>query len=284
MSNFSPKPLEQCVVIVGVGLIGGSLAAALRRRGLVEHVIGVGRNRERLEAARAAGLIDESATSLASAVSRADVVVFCTPVDRVAEGVREAAAVARPGTLLTDAGSVKGPICNAVADVPSFVGAHPIAGSHRQGFEAADADLFQDRVCVVTPAAHTDPGRTARTERLWQAVGMRTLTMSPAAHDRALARTSHLPHVVAAALARTLTADNVPLTGTGFRDATRIAAGDPDLWTAILLQNAPAVVDGLTAVLENLAQFVDALRAGDAIAVREQLLEGQQARAWLDPG
>lgn len=276
------SPLEETVVIVGVGLIGGSLAAALRRRGIARTVIGVGRDASRLAAAQRAGLIDEVATDVAQAVARADVIVFCTPVDRVVEGVRFASHHARPGTLITDAGSVKEPICDDLADVPQFIGSHPIAGSHRQGFEAADATLFDGRLCVLTPLPSASASRIGRLERFWRSVGMRTVCLSPNAHDRALAMTSHLPHVVAFALAGTLTEANRSLTGSGFRDTTRIAASDPDLWCGILLQNAGHVVDGIDAVQQRLAEFRAALTAGDASEIRRLLHAGQQQRRQLD--
>jgi cyclohexadieny/prephenate dehydrogenase len=166
------SPLEETVVIVGVGLIGGSLAAALRTRRVARHVIGVGRNAVRMEQAKRAGLIDEAATDLVPAAARADVVVFCTPVEHVVDGVMAVASDLRPGTLLTDAGSVKQPICDALANVPAFIGSHPIAGSHRQGFEAADPQLFDGRLCVLTPLPSAEPSQVTRLERFWRAVGM----------------------------------------------------------------------------------------------------------------
>ena len=276
------EPLENTVVIVGVGLIGGSLAAALRSRKVARHVIGVGRDAVRLERARVAGLIDEVATDIASVATRADVIVFCTPVDRVAEGVRQAARTARPDTLMTDAGSVKQPICDAVADIVTFVGAHPIAGSHRQGFEAADAQLYEGRLCVLTPLESSPMPMVSRLDRLWKGVGMRTTRMSPSEHDQALAMTSHLPHLVAAALAQTLSVENRPLTGTGFRDTTRIAAGDPQLWTGILMQNAQHVAAGIEAVQQQLQKYQAALQDGNTDQILNLLKDGQQQRAALD--
>ena len=276
-------PLEETVVIVGVGLIGGSLAAALRQGRIAGHVIGVGRDPARLEQTRLAGLIDEASTDLSHVAARADVVVFCTPVDRITDGVHLAARHARSEALLTDAGSVKQSICDGLADVPNFIGSHPIAGSHRQGFEAADANLFAGKVCVLTPRENAAATDIARLERFWQAIGMRTVRMSPVDHDRALAMTSHVPHVVAAALARTLSDVNRPLTGTGFRDTTRIAAGDPDLWTGILLQNSRHVAAGIEAVQEQLREYQSALAEGDAERLRQLLIDGHQQRAGLEP-
>jgi prephenate dehydrogenase len=279
--SFS-APLEETVVIIGVGLIGGSLAAALRQRKLARRVIGVGRDAGRLEQARTLGLIDLGLTDLAEAASMADVMVFCTPVDRVAEGVRIAAAHVHPGTLLTDAGSVKQPICEAVADVPGFIGSHPIAGSHRQGMDAANSELFDGRMCVLTPLPSSEAAQLQRLDRLWRSVGMRTVQMSPSDHDQALAMTSHLPHLVASALAGTLSPQNRLLTGTGFRDSTRIAAGDPELWCGILLQNAEQVCAGIEAIRGRLDSFQAALSAGDAAAVRQLLVEGKQNRDSLE--
>ena len=283
-------PLEEIVAVVGVGLIGGSLAAALRQRKIARRVIGVGRDTARLEAARNAELIDEGSTDLAEVARRANLIVFCTPVERVAEGVRtalsglsSALSTQHSALLITDAGSVKGPICESLADVPNFIGAHPIAGSHRQGFEAADANLFEGKVCVLTPRADADCNRLHRLERFWQAVGMKTVTMTPDDHDRALAMTSHLPHVVASSLAATLSSENRALTGTGFRDTTRIAAGDPLLWSGILLSNVEHIVAGIEDVQHRLESFRAALMLGNADVLKQLLEKGRANREALGP-
>lgn len=290
----SHLPIEETVVIVGVGMIGGSLAAAIKRRGLARKVIGVGRDLSRIESARSLGLIDEAVVDLAAALEQATLAVFCTPVDRVADDVRRAAAIVASNDrkssqkppekelLFTDVGSVKASICSELVDIPKFVGSHPIAGSHKQGFEAANPELFQGRICVVTPMPATESPQTDRVERLWRAVGMETVRMSPEAHDSALAMTSHLPHVVAASLASTLTEQNRLFTGTGFRDTTRIAAGDSDLWAGILMGNATEVVRGIRQLEERLADFRSALAAGDQGKIRELLEEGKQSRRSLD--
>jgi prephenate dehydrogenase len=285
-----PSPLEETVVIVGVGMIGGSLAAAIKHGHVANCVIGVGRDRTRIEAARAAGLIDEATTDIASVLGRANLVIFCTPVEHVAAEVRHAASSAlapdssdhRSDLLLTDVGSVKSPICSALLDVPSFVGSHPIAGSHRQGFEAADARLFEGRLCVLTPSPSSIEAQVGRLERFWRAIGMRTVRMPPESHDAALAMTSHLPHVVAAALASTLSQENRGLTGSGFRDTTRVAGGDPDLWTGILINNAEQVIQGINRLQGGLAAYRQALAAGNEVEIRRLLVEGQRSRSSLD--
>jgi prephenate dehydrogenase len=289
------SPLEDTVVIVGVGLIGGSLAAALKHRNVARTVIGVGRDAARIESARVAGLIDEATTDIASVIRRANLVVFCTPVDRVATDVRVAEEAlkkksstqlvtsgSKSDLLLTDVGSVKAPICEELAGVFRFIGSHPIAGSHRQGFEAADAKLFEGRMCVVTPVATSPAQQVNRLEKFWQAVGMRTVQMSPAAHDHSLAMTSHLPHLIAATLASTLSSDNRHLTGSGFRDTTRVAAGDPALWTAIMLSNAESILRGIDEFQQKIAAWREALASRNAEEIQKLLTEGQTARAALD--
>ncbi len=279
------QPAITTVAIVGVGLIGGSIAAALKDRQPAVRVLGVGRDARRLEVARSRGLLDEAFVDLTAAAHMADVVVFCTPVDRIVAGVREAATACRPGALLTDAGSVKRRICDAFQEAPGtgveFVGAHPLAGSEKQGFEAADAALFENRVCVVTPTPQTTARAAQRVAAFWAALGARVLEMSPAAHDLALAQTSHLPHLTAAVLAATLAAENRGLAASGFRDATRIAAGDPNLWTAILLQNADDVLLSLARYDQVLDQFRAALLDRDAAALNQLLQTAKSNRDAL---
>lgn len=292
-SPFS-SPLVKTVVIVGVGMIGGSLAAALKSRNVAERVIGVGRDPRRIESAREAGLIDEAVTDIRQVISCSDLVVFCTPVENLAADVQAAVAdlcqtVADPGScnspklpLMTDVGSVKGSICSQLTAIPQFIGSHPIAGSHRQGFEAANPNLFEDRLCILTPLPGSTADSVRRLEQFWQAIGMKTLQMSPEAHDEALAMTSHLPHVVASALAMTLSPENRHLTGSGFRDTTRIAAGDPDLWAGILLNNSQYVMRGIDDVIHRLSQVREALARNDVSEVRHQLAVGQESRKSLD--
>ncbi len=286
-----PSPLEENVVIVGVGLIGGSLALAMKHYNVARKVIGVGRNQTRLEVASRAGLIDECSTDIASVIDRADLIVICTPVDRVVSDVldAEAARSKSPGKsldsfrpLMTDVGSVKGPICDRLKSVTRFIGSHPIAGSHQQGFEAANAHLFEGRTCVLTPLASTAPNQLKRLERFWNAVGMHTVQMSPVEHDQSLAMTSHLPHLIAAALAMTLSDQNRSLTGSGFRDTTRVAAGDPELWAGILSNNAKHLLDGIDEFQCRLDSFREALASGNPGSIRDLLADGQRSRLSLD--
>jgi cyclohexadieny/prephenate dehydrogenase len=275
----------ETLTIVGVGLIGGSLGLAARRRGLAAHVLGAGRQQASLDRARAVGAIDEASLDLAGAVRRADVAIFCTPVDRIAEQVLAAAPGCAPGTLLTDAGSTKAAIVarldGRLPDDVAFVGSHPLAGSEKRGPEHADADLFEGRVTVVTPGPHTDPAAVERTAAFWRALGARVRLMPPEEHDRALALTSHLPHLVAAALAGTLPDSLHELAATGFRDTTRVAAGDPALWTAIFAQNRGAVLQALQRLGDRVGEFRAALEAEDWTALTTLLTQAKKVRDAL---
>ncbi|MFN4260352.1 MAG: prephenate dehydrogenase [Gemmataceae bacterium] len=273
------------LTIVGVGLIGGSIGLAVKRRGLVERVIGVGWRRETLDRALTLGAIDAGELDLAAGVAPADWVVFCTPVERIAGQIRAAAAVCRPGTLLTDAGSTKAAIVRAVeGQVPEgiiFIGSHPLAGSEKRGPEHADADLLLNRLVIVTPTATTPTDAVRRVTGFWQALGARVQTMTPESHDQALAMTSHLPHLAAAALAGVLPPEWHDLTATGFRDTTRVAAGDPTIWTGIFTHNRTAVLDALTRFQERLTEFQQALTTNDENTIDQLLTQGKKVRDAL---
>jgi prephenate dehydrogenase len=281
----SNPPVFETLTIVGVGLLGGSIARAAKQRGLIRCVMGVGRNAARLEQARVSGLIDEFTTDLAAAAVRSNLLIFATPVNQIVSGVREAAAACRPGTLITDVGSTKSHLCRELeTGLPrgvTFVGSHPLAGSHLQGWEHARADLFEGRVCVVTPTDSSSRDVVVRLTAFWQAVGMSVLEMSPESHDRALAQSSHVPHVVASALAQTLSDENRSLAATGFADTTRIAAGDPQVWVPILMDNRDAVLARLDEFSSQVAAFRDALARGDADELRRLWEQGKAIREQL---
>jgi prephenate dehydrogenase len=291
MSNTSAAGLPfQTIGIVGCGLIGCSIAAALKSRGFKGRLIGCGRPGANLETAVNRRFVDAAETDWAKAASASDLIVVCTPVDQIVRDVRTLAGAARAGTLITDAGSVKRAICEPLSTgLPQgvlFVGSHPIAGSEKQGCAHASAELFEKRTCVVTPKS---AARSA-VERLigfWQALGATVVEMSPEDHDAALAQTSHVPHVVAAALAACLGTSNRHLTAGGFQDTTRIASGDPELWAAILLGNASAVVDGVRDFSESLAAVAQAIEKGDKRALIELLRcakENREAAINARPG
>lgn len=284
MRHDGPCPFDT-LAVVGVGLLGGSVALAARQRGIVRRVIGVGRTAARLEQAREARLLDEINTDLVAAASQADLVIFATPVDLIVHGVREIASACRPETLVTDVGSTKANLCRELSSgLPStitFIGSHPLAGSEKQGWEHSRADLFDGRVCVVTPTESSPRDEVTRLTAFWQAIGMSVVGMSPEAHDRALAQTSHVPHVVASALARTLADENRLLAATGFADTTRIAAGDPNVWVPILLDNRDAVLASLDEFSNEVTAIREALIQGNADEIRRLWEQGKSIREQL---
>ncbi|MBA3698952.1 MAG: prephenate dehydrogenase/arogenate dehydrogenase family protein [Planctomycetes bacterium] len=265
------------VLISSLGLMGGSLAAALTRVGwpvLLHH-------RRPEVALRGEELgYGKAVSDLAQSLAHADLVVVCTPVSAIAPTIRAMAALhARP--VFTDVGSVKGAICADLDDLARsgrFVGSHPMAGSHLQGIDHAQANLYHDCMTILTPLAETPAAPVTLVEKMWRAVGSRLCRFSPADHDRAVAEASHLPHVLAAAAASQLGATAAPLAATGFRDTTRVAGGSIDMWSDILLHNRQAVGSGLVAMREHLAQLARALAAGDETAVRAWLEAGREGR------
>jgi len=272
------------VAVLGLGLLGGSVALAARERGAARTVVGSGRRREALEEAVRRGVIDATA-SVERAVDAADLVILATPVTAMAEQLRRAAPHLRPGTLVTDVGSVKGVLAERLPGllppgVP-YVGSHPMAGSHRRGVEHAESDLFVGAPCVVTASADTEPGAIERIVAFWERLGARVVRRSPAEHDAEVAWVSHVPHVLAFAFARSLGAAPATagsLGGTGFRDFTRIARSDAELWSDILVANAKSIAGPLREVAEELRCFAVDLEAGDGDALERSIAE---ARAVL---
>jgi prephenate dehydrogenase len=281
-----PMAFFDTVAIVGVGLMGGSIGLALRKERMARHVIGIGRRIEQLRAAENRGAVTEVTTDLRQGVASANLVVVCTPVALVPEHVSAAAKACKPGTIITDIGSTKGAIvaaCDkALADSPglwaSFVGSHPLAGSERTGVEFAREDLFQGRTTVITPTQDTRPEAAAKIEAFWQGLGSRVVRMTPQEHDIAIAATSHLPHLVASALAAATPDDLLPLTATGWGDTTRIASGDIELWQQIFLDNRVNTLKALVPFETVLAELRQALESADGMALARLLQQGKRIR------
>jgi prephenate dehydrogenase len=257
---------EQTIVVVGVGLIGGSIAAAVRAIHPEIRVVGVGRNPDRLQEALQHGLITDWVQEISAAsIPEGSLGVVCLPVDQIPQTV---VALLRAGCgAVTDAGSTKQAICDQLSAESRFVGAHPIAGSEQAGFEHADAGLFRGRVCVLCPTG-ASPDALQRVVEFWSSLGLTLKLLEPAEHDRILALTSHLPHVLAAVAAGVVTEEQLEFTGSGFRDTTRIAAGSADVWTSILIQNSDACVAAIAEAAGLLERFRQAISAGDGVALR----------------
>jgi len=281
--HFEPV---QRLAVLGLGLLGGSVAWAARERGIAGEVVGCGRREAPLRAALARGLVDRVAVDPAAAVAGADLVVLATPVGAMAGVLRAAAAGLRRDALVTDVGSVKSLLAETLPGlVPpgvAFIGSHPMAGSHEKGPENARPDLFEGAICVVTPAPGDDEAAVARIEAFWTALGARVVRRDPTTHDIEVAWMSHVPHAVAFAFARAL-GDAPPsageVAGSGFRDFTRIARSEPELWAEILVANRKAVEGPLARVAERLAALAQALESGDVDTMDRWIAE---ARAQLD--
>jgi prephenate dehydrogenase len=293
--NLQPSP-PSTLCIVGLGLMGGSLALALRpdvERSKVPafnvgRIIGVSRSAETLHAALTSGALDAGTTELTEGVATADVIVLATPVRTILRLLPEIGRHARPGALVMDMGSSKAQICAAMADLPDRlqpVGAHPMCGKEIAGFAAAEAGLYRDRPFVLCPLERTAPEALATARSLALAVGGRPIVVDPRAHDCAVAAISHLPYAVAATLVRTVdtSGDELAwaLASSGFRDTTRVAASDVDMMLDTLLTNRAAMLDRLDAFADQLAILRDALAEGDEDGLRTRLAAAQVRRAGM---
>ncbi len=270
--------------MIGIGLLGGSIGLALRRRGLARRVTGIGRSQDRLEAAREAGIVTDITVDLPAGVADAEIIVVATPVDQIVPLVREVADAAQAATLITDVGSVKGAIVAELASLPSsvpFVGSHPLAGSEQSGFEHARADLLEERVVFVTPAERTGDELTAGARQFWASLGAQVEVIDAEEHDRVMAAASHLPHVVAAALSAAVPDYPPHCFGSGFRDTTRLAAGNVPMWIPILLENRRPVLESLRSLQGTLQQWEEALLQADAGQIEKLLTKGKEQRDSL---
>jgi prephenate dehydrogenase len=271
------------VAIVGVGLIGGSIGLALQSRRLAGRVIGVGRSAASLATARTAKVVTETSLDLEAAAAEADLVVVATDVGTIASLLDRVDEAVRPGTLITDAGSTKASIVAAWekrrrSRRGRFVGGHPIAGSHKSGPAAADATLFEGRVTVVTPARGTPAADAEAIGGFWAAVGSTVFMMDPKEHDKILAATSHAPHLLAAAIALATPAAARQFAAGGWRDTTRIAAGDPELWADILLDNAAQVAKALARIATGAEKMLAAIESGDRRRLMTLLARAKEER------
>ncbi len=245
------------VAILGVGLLGGSIGLALKRRKLAKEVVGHFRNPKKIRPAVGKGIIDRGTTDLQEAVRGTDIVVVCTPVSDIERKLVLLKKLVDPRTLVTDTGSTKVSILRA-AEGLNFIGAHPLAGSEQSGAGAAHADLFQNSICMLTPKNKTAAWRKAVV--FWNALGCRVFTMKAQRHDFVLSRTSHLPHLAAFALMTALPPQTLPFAAGGLKDTTRIALSSPSLWTDIFLANRRETLKALASYERALRHLKSAIR------------------------
>jgi len=279
------------LAILGVGLIGGSLARALRDAGHVQEIVGYGRSLANLQRAVELGVVDRIETTLPAAVQGADLVVLATPVGTMPEILSAIAPYLGQDTVVTDVGSVKGAVVNAArhalaAKLAAFVPGHPIAGTERSGVEASFASLYVGRRVVLTPLPENRPEDVARVRAMWQAAGADVVTMSVEHHDEVLAATSHLPHMLAFALVDLLAQlddrrEVFAYAAGGFRDFTRIASSDPVMWRDIGLANGSALAQMLKSYRAELDQLIKAVERGDGQALQALFARAKTARDAL---
>ncbi|MBI2752681.1 MAG: prephenate dehydrogenase/arogenate dehydrogenase family protein [Betaproteobacteria bacterium] len=280
------------VAVIGVGLIGGSFALALKAANACGRVVGAGRNPQNLRRALERGVIDAVAGSALEAARDADLVLVAVPVAQTAAVLTSIAPVLAPNVVVTDAGSTKRDVVAAARAAlggrfDRFVPGHPIAGAEHSGAAAAQADLFRGKRVVLAPLAETAPDALARAEAAWQACGARLFRMSPQEHDAVFAAVSHLPHLLAYALVHDIAgrADSAQLFGyaaSGFRDFTRIASSDPEMWRDVCLANKDALLAELDRYAGQLAALRPMIERGDGDALERVFAEARAARErWL---
>lgn len=274
--------------IIGVGLIGGSLARALRQAGACQDVVGCGRRVEHLQEALDLGVIDRYETDAARAVQDADMVVVCVPLGAMEQVFRAISPALAADAVVTDVGSAKASVVSAAragfGELPAwFVPGHPIAGTEKSGVAASFAELYQDRRVILTPLENTSPAATARVQAMWEAAGAQVQCMDVEHHDIVLAATSHLPHVLAFqmvdTLARISDEDEIfRYAAGGFRDFTRIASSDPVMWRDICLANDHAVLEMLERYRSDLDSLAEAIRTGDGAELERVFRNAKSAR------
>ncbi len=277
------------LAVVGLGLLGGSVAKAARERGLAQEVVAVGRRLESLAAARSERIVDRATTDLSDGLAGADFVLLATPVAAAAGLMPKVWDSAGDGAVITDVGSTKVPIVRCATALAAqrslaFVGSHPMAGSELSGYGAARADLFDGALVIVTPTERTDPLALKRVTEFWEALGSRVGVMDPDEHDRAVAAVSHLPHLVAYALVEAVARLNPAFFGVaahGFKDTTRIAASDARVWREIFQSNRPALREALEVFRASLEELEKLVAEDDGERLELKLEEIRQRRSRL---
>jgi prephenate dehydrogenase len=296
LETHSPTPETPAVhwkkiTLVGVGLLGGSLGLAIRKRRLARSVVGFVRREASVGECQRVGAVKHATTELRRAVEGAELIVLCTPIAQMRPLVEQMLPALARGAIVTDVGSVKGTVVRDLESLVAkaggyFVGGHPMAGSEKTGVAAARGDLYVNAVCVITPTRRSNKAAVRKVEQFWKSVGARLLRLSPPMHDDLVSRSSHLPHVIAARLANFVLGPEHPkeqgmLCANGFRDTTRIAAGSPEMWRDIAMANRDNLLRALSAFADGLGEFRRALRSRDGQAISEFFEQARQRReAW----
>jgi prephenate dehydrogenase len=280
------------LAIIGVGLIGGSLALALRKKGLVGEVVGIGRGEANLRRGVELGVIDRYSHDPGEGVKGADLIFLATPVCTIAAIVGRIAPHLAPGAIVTDGGSVKEEIVAAceplMPDGTFFVGGHPIAGTEHSGVEAAFATLYENRRCILTPTSDTHPAALAVVAKMWEAAGSEVVLMDVHKHDRVLAAISHLPHMVAYSLVNAVGGYDrfdesiLRYSAGGFRDFTRIASSDPAMWRDIALMNREAILEMMDFFAGSLGELRNLVATSDSAGLQRFFANSKELRDGIE--
>ncbi|MBU0605798.1 MAG: prephenate dehydrogenase/arogenate dehydrogenase family protein [Candidatus Omnitrophica bacterium] len=277
------------IAIIGVGLIGGSIGLAIKKSGCAREVIGVFHREVTLKKALKCKAVDSGVMNVADGVRAADLIIIAAPVHLIPALAARAMKNAKPGAIITDAGSTKEWIVNKIEKTPGkpanvyFVGSHPMAGSEHAGVRFAREDLFEESPCIVTRTPRTDPGALAQISRFWRSLGGRIKVMSPREHDRTVSLISHLPHVVAFSLAGAVPVKEMACAAEGFRDTTRVASSDPELWADIFLTNRKAVSDAGALFGRQYYKLLKAIATGNRLLTVSILRHSKSKRDKLLP-
>ncbi len=286
------RPMFARIALIGIGLIGSSISHAVRRAGLADEIVGSSATAATRQKSIELGLVTAVFDNAADAVAGADLVILCAPVGAYAAIARDIGPRLAPGAIVTDVGSVKAAVVRDVAPhIPAavhFVPGHPIAGTEQSGPESGFAELFDNRWCILTPSADTDPAATARLKLFWERLGSDVEVMTAEHHDLVLAITSHVPHLIAfnivntaAHLARVTDSEVIKFSAGGFRDFTRIAASDPTMWRDVFLNNKEAVLEMLGRFTEDLVELQRAIRFGDGDTLHRQFSDARSLRRGI---
>jgi len=285
----------QKITIIGVGLLGGSIGLAVKKRRVAVEIAGFVRSKKSIADCEKFGATDFATTDLLAAVSNTDLIILCTPLAQMAAIAKQFLPALKRGAIVTDVGSVKSGVVRELESLAQksgahFVGSHPMAGAEKTGVAAARENLFENAVCVLTPTKKSSAVAVRKLEQFWKSLGARVLKLDAAQHDLLVSRSSHLPHVVAATLANLVLNPASPntqaqLCATGFRDTTRIASGSPEMWRDIALANRKNLSRSVDAFVAELKKFQSALKSGDAKAVEKIFAAAKSRRDnWCAKG
>ncbi len=276
------------IVIIGVGLIGGSIGLAVKQRKLAKTVLGICRRKVSAKAALKARAVDVATSSYEKGLKGADLIIVATPVGKIVDAVKRITKFSKKKVIVTDVGSTKEKIVKEASRILprhiKFIGAHPMAGSEKSGIQNADKNLFVNSICILTKTSKTDKRALGIVKKFWQGLGASCRILSPAEHDYYISLISHLPHIVAASLAAAVSTEPKSLNyaSTGFKDTTRIAASEPNLWQDIFMTNRIRILSSLAGFKKMLAQIEHSIRVGDGKYLKNVLMKSKKVRDKLN--